>query len=159
MAKKRRTYNTRLIKHNHTYRYHEIADLFGLHSNVIPRWIKNGLCRIDDKKPYLVHGSDLAAYLQSRQKSRKKRCAEDEAFCCKCRLPRRMWENIVDLEIKNQKTLVISGLCIACDTPMKKIGSISKMAIYEKIFKIQTLEGFSILDSDHPSVKCDLEKE
>lgn len=157
MARKRRTYNIRLIKRNHTYRYHDIADLFGVHPNVIPRWVSDGLKRIDYQRPYLVHGSDLVAYLEGRQKSRKRKCAADEAFCCRCRQPRPMWELVVDIMIKNRKTLIICGLCSVCEAPIKRLGSVSKMAVYKKIFKVQTLEGLSILDGDDPSVKCELE--
>ena len=111
MSKKKRTYNTRLIKRTCSYRYYEISDLFGVHPNMIAIWVKDGLRRIDDQKPYMIYGGDLADYLDAKQKKRKKPCRAGEIFCCKCQAPAPVWEGAVDITIRNEKTLYISGIC------------------------------------------------
>ena len=156
MPKKKRTYNTRLIKRNYSYKYYEISELFGVSANVIPRWVKDGLRRIDDKKPYMIHGVDLADYLDAKQQARKKPCLPHEAMCFTCNAPRPFWESVVDITARNKKTVFISGLCALCDTSMNKIGSVSKIFAYQKIFKIQTVEAPDIIESANTSVKCDL---
>lgn len=89
--KKRRTYNTRLIRQSLTYSVQEVAELYGLHKNAVLRWVKDGLPLLEPRKPYLIYGGELASYLKSRQTGRKRKCKPDEFFCCKCRTPTRAW--------------------------------------------------------------------
>lgn len=159
MAKKKRTYNTRRIKRNLSYTVQEVAELYGLHKNVVLRWIKDGLPVIDGRKPYLIYGVDLADYLDGRQKRRKQKCAPDEFYCCKCRAPRKAWENQADIVIKNESKLSVSALCAVCDTALHRMGAVKKLAEYQKIFSIQTTQGPHITDRASPSVMCDMKKE
>lgn len=76
-----------------SYSVQEVAELYGLHKNAVLRWIKDGLPIIDQRKPYLIYGADFADYLDGRQKKRKHKCGSDEFYCCKCRAPRKAWDN------------------------------------------------------------------
>jgi len=78
---KKRTYNTRLIKRDYSYFVCEIADLFDLHPQAVRRWITAGLAIIDERRPFLIHGRDLIAFLNERQSQRKQPCAADELYC------------------------------------------------------------------------------
>lgn len=158
MAKKRRTYNTRSIKRNLSYSIQEISELFGLHENAVLRWVKDGLSIIDQKKPYLINGQELADYLDLKQTKRRTKLKPDEFHCCKCRAPRKAWENQVDILIKNQSKLIISGLCCVCETIIHRLGSMRKLEEYQKIFSIQTIQEEHIIDRNSPSVKCDIKK-
>jgi hypothetical protein len=153
---KKRTFNTRLIKQGLSYDVKEIADLFGIHENSVLRWIGNeGLPLIDDTRPYLVHGADLAAFIKKRQAARKKKCSPEEFFCCKCRMPRTAWGNTVDIIIKNKTKLQIRGLCAVCDTAVIKAGAAKKIHEYQKTFVVQTIDRQHINDSELPLVNCD----
>lgn len=139
--KKRRTYNPRLIRLGLSYSVQEVAELYGLHKNAVLRWIKDGLPVIDRRKPYLIHGGELASYLKKKQTGRRHKCNPDEFFCFKCRAPRKAWENVADITIKNESKLAISGLCAACYTPVHRMGVVKKLPEYRKIFSIQTIQG------------------
>lgn len=157
--KKKRSYNTRLIRTGLCYSVQEIAELYGLHKNAVLRWIQKGLPVIDQKKPYLIHGSELTTYLKNKQGERKHKCKPDEFFCCKCRVPRKAWENQADILIRNEIKLSISGLCADCDTKIHRAGAVKKLAEYQKTFSIQTMQGQHIIDRSSPSVMCDSRKE
>lgn len=159
MSKKKRTYNTRRIKRNDSYRYYEIADLFDVHPNVIARWVKDGLQRIDDQKPYMIHGGDLADYLDAKQKKRKKPCKAGELYCCKCQMPRPVWERAVDITIRNKNTVFLSGVCDACNSVIKQIGSRAKLPEYQKTFNVMTIDPPDIIDRNKTSVKREFRKE
>lgn len=159
MKKKRRSYNIRLIRLNLSYSVQDITELYGIHKNAALRWIKDGLPVIDQRKPYLIHGADLADYLKKKQAGRKHKCKPDEFFCFKCRQPRKAWGDMADIEIRNESKLSISGLCATCETPVRRAGSVSKLPEYQKIFLIQTMPLPHITDRNVPSVMCDFRKE
>ncbi len=156
--KKKRTYNTRLIKRNRSYTVQGIAGLFQLHENAVRRWFGHGLSCIDDQKPQRVHGDALAAFLNAKQSKRRKPCEILEMYCCKCRQPRLIWENAVDLIIFNPKQMNITGLCAECSTPMFKAGSIKKLPEYHKTFHVQTVQGQHLIACSNPPVNCDLKR-
>lgn len=159
MKKKRRSYNTRLIRLNLSYSVQEITELYGIHQNAVLRWIKNGLPVIDQRKPYLVHGADLADYLKKKQAGRKHKCRPDEFFCFKCRLPRKAWGDLVDIVIRNESKLSISGLCATCETPVRRAGAVKKLPEYQKLFLTQTMPASHITDRNPASVMCDFRRE
>jgi tRNA(Ile)-lysidine synthase TilS/MesJ len=124
---KRRTYNTRLIKRDYAYFISEIADLLKLHRNAVRRWLKSGLPTIDDRKPALVYGADLIAYLDSRQASRKQKCEANEFYCCRCRRPQPPRQNRVEVQIHNRQKLNLSAVCRSCGARMNRAGSVQRI--------------------------------
>ena len=100
---KKRSYNSRRVCRDLSYSVQEAGELFGIHKNTILQWLKNGLSKIDGSKPYLIHGSELIAYLNKKREIRKSRCKANEFYCCRCRLPRRAWGDIVDIIFINLK--------------------------------------------------------
>ncbi len=158
MTFKKRTYNTRLIRMGLSYSVQEVAGLFGLHKNSVLQWIKSGLPVIDQRKPYLIHGADLAAFIKKRQSGRKHKCQPHEFYCCKCRTSRKAWENQVDIVIKNKSKLVITAICAVCNTALHRAGAVRKLAEYQKIFSVQTLREQHITDRNQPIVMCDTQR-
>lgn len=69
---KKRHPNHQRVKIHRNYSVEEIADLFGIHKNTVRRWVKEGLSVIDGKRPMLILGRDLAAFLKERRKANKR---------------------------------------------------------------------------------------
>ena len=61
--------NPRLAKIHRTYTVEEIAGLYGIHRNTVRDWIKRGLPTCDTRRPQLVLGRDLVAFIQARRSS------------------------------------------------------------------------------------------
>ena len=156
---RRRSYNTRLVKRSYSYSLQEIAELFDVHINAVRRWIRDGLPKIDDHKPFLVHGSELTAFLDNRQKRRKRKCAADEFYCCRCRAPRRPRQGVVELTIENAKQVRLSAKCGTCCAPMNQIGSMRKLASYRSLFDVQTTDQRRIGERLEPGVMCHMDEE
>lgn len=133
----KRTFNTRLIRKNYSYDISEITQLFGLHPNSVTTWLGEGLTSIDGHRPTLIHGSDLADFLNNRQAIRKRTCQPNEIYCCRCRVPKIPWENLVDIEIMDDRRLVLKAVCPECGTGLNRIGSVKKLAEYRVRFEIQ----------------------
>lgn len=159
MKTKQRTYNPRLARKGQTYTVQEVAALYGKGKNTVLLWIKAGLATIDGQKPYLIHGSDLQEYLKKKRAGKKKTCRPDEFYCCKCRVPRKAWENVADVLIRNEAKLSLSALCAVCNTPVYRAGSVKKLPEYRKIFSIQTIREEHIEDRPSPLVNRDMRKD
>ena len=85
---KRRHPNYRLVKIHRNYTVEEIAKLFDIHKNTVRQWIKEGLETINDKRPMLILGPVLMAFLQARRLKNKQTCKPGELYCVRCRAPR-----------------------------------------------------------------------
>lgn len=159
MKAKKRTYNPRLARAGQTYTVQEVAELYGTHKNTVLVWIKDGLPIIDGNKPYLIHGSDLQEYLKKKRACRKQTCRPEEFYCCKCRAPRKAWENVADVLIRNESKLSLSALCVTCNTPVYRAGAVKKLPEYQKIFSIQTIREEHIEDRASSIVNSDMRKD
>jgi excisionase family DNA binding protein len=62
------------VKALRTYTIDEAARTLEVHRNTVRHWIKAGLRVIDDKRPILILGSDLAEYLLRRREARRQPC-------------------------------------------------------------------------------------
>jgi hypothetical protein len=135
---KSRTYNVRLIRRDYSYEVGELIALFGIHANTVSRWHADGLRPIDNHRPLLFHGSDLIDFLSRRQSARKRPCQPGEFFCCRCRGPRPAWENAIDIEIRDERRVVLKAVCEACGGAVNKIGTVRKISEYRTQFDVQT---------------------
>jgi len=140
---KKRKYNTRRISLKISYSVQEIAELFGIHKNAALNWIKAGLKIIDQKKPYLINGSDLIEFLNIRQKKRKHKCKLDEFYCFKCRLPRKPLSGSIQITPRNIHRLKITAKCSVCLTNIFKDGSAKKQD------EIELTYGFAMQPQEH----------
>ena len=152
------TYNLRLIRRDLSYSIPEIAELFRLHPNAVRRWIKDGLAPIDDRKPQLVHGSRLVDYLARRQQARKRGCAPDEMYCCRCRAPRRPSGGAVFVDQVNARQIIIRATCELCGTKMNRGGLLKRLGEVERVFTV-TAVSLRLDETTDPLVKCDLRTE
>ena len=149
------TYNLRLIRRQYSYTINEIAELFRVHPNAVRRWRGAGLPTIDDRRPHYVHGSDLIAFLEARQRARKQRCAADEMFCCRCQAPRRPAPGQVSLEHLNARHVIVRGPCELCRTAMNRFASSQRLSELEATFAISAAPERIRGTADAPAM-CDL---
>jgi hypothetical protein len=80
--------NYRLVKIHRNYVVEEIATLLIVHRNTVREWIKRGLPTTDSRRPLLIRGCDLAAFLLARRAKSKQPCRPGEIYCVRCRVPR-----------------------------------------------------------------------
>ncbi len=80
--------NPRLAKIHRNYTVDEVAHLFGVHRNTVREWVKRGLPTTDGKRPMLILGCDLVAFLGARRAKNKRTCQPGEIYCVRCRAPK-----------------------------------------------------------------------
>lgn len=139
--RKKRRYNTRLIKQRRNYTIQEIAALFDVHKNAVRRWLKKGLPTIDSIKPLLIHGSDLKAFLDDMQQAKKRPCKANEMYCFSCKAPRQPYGLMVDIhKVGNTDSRInVSGLCSVCGGVINRLDTTASIPRYERLFDVQNI--------------------
>lgn len=123
----RRRPNHRLAKIHRNYTIPEVASLFGLHRNTVRAWIKQGLPTCDARRPTLILGKDLAAFLEARRLKNKRTCQPGEIYCVRCREPRQPGGNMADYRPAEVGHGSLVGICDVCDSMIYRRVNLAKL--------------------------------
>lgn len=152
--------NPRLVKIHRNYSVEEVANLFGIHKNTVRVWIKSGLPLCDDKRPVLILGRELVAYLKTKRTKNKRTCEAGEMYCLRCRTPQKPAANMVDYEPINEKMGNLIGLCSCCESVMNRRVSLAKISLVKGQMEITFPQAEKhIGDSNQPSLNSYLTRE
>jgi hypothetical protein len=153
---KKRHPNHRLVKIHRSYTVEEIAVLFGMHKNSVRHWVKDGLAAIDDKRPMLILGSVLAAFLQARRIKNKQTCKPGELYCVRCRAPRLPAGGMADYSPVTEKFGNLVAICPDCNTLMNRRVSVARIGEFQGKMDIRFPEAVQhIIERTNPSVNSD----
>jgi Helix-turn-helix domain len=119
--------NPRLVKIHRSYTVEEVTRLLGKNKNTVLNWIKNGLATIDDKRPMLILGTDLVAFLQERRVKNKQHCKPGELYCVRCRVPKYPAGDIAEYSPVTEKFGNLIAICPDCDSIMNQLVSLAKI--------------------------------
>ena len=78
----------RHVKIHRSYSLEEASRCVEVHKNTVRRWLKSGLSAIDCRRPALIHGADLRAFLDAARRRYRQRCEAGQLYCLRCRAPR-----------------------------------------------------------------------
>jgi Helix-turn-helix domain len=152
--------NPRRVKIHRNYTVEEVARLFGAHKNTVRNWLREGLPKIDDHRPILILGRQLASFVHARRQHRRQRCATDELFCFKCRKPRR---SLAGSTVHLPTTAGAGNLratCSQCGTRMYRRVSLRKLTAAAGDLQVALPQAQQrIVEGVDPSLNCDLERE
>jgi hypothetical protein len=155
---RRRRYRVNLIKGTQLYDPREIAKLFGIHRNTVRHWFREGLEPIDHRRPVLVHGSRLKAFLARRQEGRRQKCALGQFYCFRCRAPRTPWENLVDVAPHTEKVAKLTAICCVCETRMHRTIRRADLPKLSAAVEQLSMAAERLSDCPYPIENCDVEK-
>jgi DNA-binding XRE family transcriptional regulator len=149
--------NHRHVKIHRSYTMEEGANVLGVHKNTIFQWIKAGLPTCDDKRPKLILGRELIAFLQVRRTKNKRTCRPGEIYCVRCRAPRSPAGDMADYEPITETFGNIIAICSDCGSIMNRRVSIAKLALVQEKMEITFPQAPRRLsESRQPTVNCDL---
>lgn len=156
---KKRLHNPNLAKIHRNYTVEEAADLYGVFKGTVRAWINAGLPTLNDKRPMLILGSDLAAFHQARRTKNKQRCQPGEIYCVRCRVPKMPAGNMADYRVITEKIGNLEAICPDCDKIINRRVSLAKLELVRGNLDITMPQALQRLtDSNHPSVNSDLNR-
>lgn len=149
--------NHRLAKIHRNYIVEEIAALFGVHRNTVREWVKRGLPTIDDRRPMLILGADLVAFLRALRVKNKHTCQPGEMYCVRCRVPRAPAGDMADYEAVTATLGNLIGICSKCEAMMYRRVSLARIEQVRGKLDITLPKALPHIDeSAEPFVNSDL---
>lgn len=115
--------NGRRVKIHRNYTIAEAASVLGAHKHTVSRWIAAGLPTTDDRRPYLICGKDIRAFLKAREPV-KQICRPGEFYCLRCRAPRRPAGDLADYVPKTASRGLLTGICPTCEAMIHRAASL-----------------------------------
>ncbi len=153
---RKRRPNYRLVKIHRSYKVEEVARLFGTHKNTVRAWVKAGLPTCDGKRPTLILGRDLAAYLQARRAKNKCPCQPGEIYCVRCRAPKSPALNMAEFQPTTATLGNLIGICPDCEGMIYRRASRVKLPQIQAILDITFTEAERrVSESNLPIVNSD----
>ncbi|WP_019029149.1 helix-turn-helix domain-containing protein [Colwellia piezophila] len=133
MAKR---YNPNKCKINRNYTISEIALLYEVHKSTVKAWLRKGLIKIDNKRPYLILGGDLRQFLKDLRGINKRPCELGEIYCLKCRAPREPLQDSIVFESESSTYGRLKGSCNVCDSTMNRYFRLADLAVLQRHFAV-----------------------
>jgi excisionase family DNA binding protein len=145
------------VKALRSYTIDEVARTLEVHRNTVRHWIKAGLPVIDDKRPILILGADLAEFLWRRRDARRQPCRAGQMFCLKCRKPQEPAGRMADFVASSATSGALIGICPACNRLMYRRVSAARLSEVAGALDVHlTRAQPRIEDTAIPNVNCHL---
>jgi hypothetical protein len=127
----------RLAKIHRNYSVEEISVLLSIHKNTVRSWIKSGLPTNDDRRPVLILGRDLVAFLKFKRVKNKRPCQLGEIYCMRCRSPKEPAGKMVEFQAFTKASGNLVGICPTCESMIYQRVSCSKLVELEEKLEIR----------------------
>ena len=154
---RKRRPNFRLVKIHRNYTVEEVARLCSTHKNTVRAWVKAGLPTSDSKRPTLILGRELAAYLQARRTKNKRPCQPGEIYCVRCRAPKSPAGDMADYQPITERSGNLIGICPDCELMIYRRVSLAKLGQIRGKMTVTFSEGQGqVSETSEPTVNSDL---
>ena len=101
--------------------------LLGKHKNTVRNWVKSGLATIDEKRPMLILGHDLVAFVKKRRAKNKQKLKPGELYCVGCRDPKFPAGDMAEYSSVTAKIGNLIAICPDCDSIMNRRVSLARI--------------------------------
>lgn len=140
-----------------SYTVEEIARLYGTHRNTVRAWVKAGLPTCDEKRPKLILGRHLRAFLQVRRTKNKRSCRPEEIYCVRCRSPKLPAGGMAEYQPVTEKVGNLLAICPDCDSIIHRLVSFAKLGQVRGKIDITFPQGLRrLIENNQPTVNSDL---
>ena len=150
--------NHRRVKIHRSYKVEEIAGLFGIHKNTVRAWVKAGLPTCDSKRPVLILGRDLIAFLRARRAKNKQPCRSGEIYCVRCRSPKFPDGDMADYLPVTETIGNLIAICPDCNCIIYRRVNLTRLGLVQGKMDITFPQALRhLIESNQPTVNSDLQ--
>lgn len=135
--------NPRRIRLHLPYTVEQAADALGVHKNTVRQWIKRGLPVADERRPVILAGADVRAFLCERRASRKQPTGPAQLYCFRCREAVRPDGDVADLVPRTDRLGALQGLCPRCGAVMHRAVAMARWRTAAGDLEVKILQGRS----------------
>lgn len=157
MAKK---YNANLIKSKKSYYIRDICEKLEIHKKTVLDWInKEGLEKIGNKKPFLIHGSILKQFLIQKNLKQKLPISDkatDKIFCPRCKTRQKPYGNMVDLCFYSKNRGNLQAICSVCNGKIYKGFGLKDLEKIKKKLDIVKVHNSHLLECENNPLNINL---
>lgn len=153
-----RYYNYTLIESKRSYSSIKIQELLGINPQTIRGWIKEKRLECVNKKPILIYGAILKAFIKARNEKYKNTLGFKEMKCFKCRnisIPR---DNQISIYHNKNGSIRVVGNCSNCDNELSKLYKKNSINELKESFFIKSAES-TLYNTLSISTKAHLESQ
>lgn len=159
MAGKRR-FDPRRAKIHHSYTVEEVARLYGVHKQTVRNWMKAGLPFLSERRPHLILGRELRAYLAAQRAKARRPCQAGELYCLRCRVPKRPAGDMLDYIPMSLVSGNFRGICPTCGAFIHRRVSLTQVEMVKGSCEVAYPHGQQrIANISSPSPDCHLTME
>lgn len=131
----------RAVRSARSYTIPEAANVLGVSVGTVRGWVRSGLPAMISRRPFLILGSELRAFLDARRQKAKAPLQVDELFCLTCKAARKPLGLMVDVHDQSVKTLRLEGLCEVCGGICNRMVSRAQVGQIQLIFDVASKDG------------------
>ena len=135
MAKR---FPTHRLRKDYPYSVEELADALDASVSTVRAWLRQGLERTDQHRPYLILGWQAREFLDGRAINTKRSLKIGEFFCLSCREPTTPAGGMADYEPRSSKNGNLQALCSACGTICNRAVNRDQLKDFEEVLAIAT---------------------
>jgi hypothetical protein len=152
--------NHRRVKLHRNYLVEEVAMVLKVHKNTVRHWLKSGLKAVDDRRPTLILGRVLAAFLHARRKHLRQPCRPGQLYCLRCRAPKAPTLRQVDYVPTSEHAGNLRGTCEDCGARMCRRVSWRRLVTSAGELEVALPQALQrIEDTASPSLNSDLRRD
>jgi hypothetical protein len=130
------------------------------HKNTVRAWLRDGLKPIDQRRPVLIQGRQLASYVHERRKRRRQPCRPGEFYCFRCHMPKAAAGGTADYLPVTPSSGNLMAHCSDCGTRMYRRVALRKLGTVAGGLKVALPQAQQrIRECADACLNCDLERE
>lgn len=131
-----RRFKSQGVKRLRSYTIEEAAEAVGASDQTIRQWIRNGLPAFTEKRPFLIMGSDLKAWLSKGADAIRPKLEIGEFYCLRCKKAVKSAVGAADYRPLSDTHGMLTSFCARCEGPCSRITSGSALSDWGAVLEI-----------------------
>lgn len=133
---RRRRISSRRVKLHRSYTVEELSDVTGATEPTVRNWLRRGLPALTSRRPTLILGRDVRAFLDVEANRRKRPTPIGKFFCFRCKECHPPALGIADFLPLGPSHGRLVAICEGCEGTLSRIVSARDLPTWRAFFEI-----------------------